>query len=386
MKKYKKIPNQTGIRKHLPSGRYEANKRIKGQLFTKTFDKISDAKHWRKTFNPFLNETEKKESSISFHELWERYEDMYFASVENSTQGIKRQKVQVFKRYLNEMPIADITPSFLDLIIKKCKKACLADSTSKRYNFNKSLDELKAVFSWYRENFDYKFHNPILKRHYTLGIIKKTKRKEKVLNQEQLINFIKAIDHETFQDFAIVQFFSAARFGEVAGIQLKNIDLLNNSLLIKEVVVEDQSKKFLELKPYPKNGHTRAVAVSSDIFQMAIQRRLGNIKNGCSYLFHIDGTPLRYRKVQYRYNKALKRVGLFPNYSSTHFMRYTMATESRRVMGSLDAAQAITGHHSVKMAEHYAKIPTKLQAETISSVGIDLQKSWNKLDSLPIIS
>ena len=119
---------------------------------------------------------------------------------------------------------------------------------------------------------------------------------------------------------------------------------------------------------------------------MAIQRRLESITDGCNYLFHIDGIPLRYRNVQYRYNKALKAIGLFPTYSSTHFMRYTMASESRRVMGTLDAAQAITGHHSVKMAEQYAKIPTTLQMETVKSVGLDLEQSWSKLEVLPVIS
>lgn len=385
MKKYKTLPNRKGIRKHLVSGKYEASKRIKGKLFTRTFNKVSDAIHWRNTFNPFESDTESRSrDKLTFEELWVRYEDMYFAAVERSTQGMKKQKVGVFMRHLHGICVYDITPTYLDLILKKCKKDALSDPTSKRYNFNKALDELKAVFNWYRENFDYKFHNPILKRHYTLGIIRKTRKKEKVLNQEQLIYFIKAIDHPVFQDFAIVQFFCASRFGEVAGIQLKNIDLRNHALLIKEVVVEDQSKKFLELKPYPKNGHSRTVSISSDIFRLAIERRLNNIKDGCSYLFHIDGSPLRYRHVQYRYNKALKRIGLFPEYSSTHFMRYTMASESRRVMGTLDAAQAITGHHSVKMAEQYAKIPSKLQSETISEVGNSLSLNWTQIENLVI--
>jgi hypothetical protein len=89
-------------------------------------------------------------------------------------------------------------------------------------------------------------------------------------------------DSPLFQDFAIIQFFCASRFGEIAGIQLKNIDLTNNSLLIKEVVIEDQSKKFLELKLYPKNGFARAVAISSDVFKGAILRRLNSVRNDCS--------------------------------------------------------------------------------------------------------
>lgn len=385
-KNYKKIPNQIGIYKHQITGMYYVEKRVSGKMFSKSFKKLNEAITWRNTYNPFkYNPDKPKERSMSFGEVWAKYEEIHFSTVENSTQGMKRQKISVFMPLLSNIAIENITPDYLDYVIDASKKNAKSDLASKRYNFNKPLDEVKALFNWYRENYDYKFHNPILKRHYSLGIIRKTVRKDKVLSQEQLVNFFRAIDCPLYQDFAIVQFFCASRFGETAGIQIKNVDLQNSSLTIKEAVVEDQSKKFLELKPYPKNGHPRAVAISSEVFEKAILRRLNHLKDDCNYLFHQDGTPLRYRHVQYRYNKALKKIGLFPDYSSTHFMRYTMATESRRVMGSLDAAQAITGHHSVKMAEQYAQIPTMLQEETVKKVGLSLQECWGKLEQLPII-
>ena len=384
MKKYKKTQH-AGIRKVLSSGTYEASKKIKGKTYSKTFKSIRDAQLWRNTFNPF-EESKDQDKGMLFEELWRRYEEAYFPEIELSSQGIKRQKIKVFMSDLKELGVKEITPDFLDHLIKKKKKLAISNPLSKRCNFNKAIDEVKAVLNWYRENFDYRFRNPIMKRHYTLGIIRKPVTREKVLQQDQLISFFKSFDKPVYLDFAIVQFFCAARFGEIAGIQLKNIDLLNKSLLIKEVVVEDQSKKFLELKPYPKNGHPRPVSINSDIFKMAISRRIKNVQEGCNYLFHIDGKPMGYRKVQSQYNRALKRAGLYPSFSSTHILRYSIASESRRIMGSLDAAQAITGHHSTKMVEHYAKLPTLLQGETVSKVGEELVKSWHRLDSTPVVS
>jgi len=63
-----------------------------------------------------------------------------------------------------------------------------------------------------------------------------------------------------------------------------------------------------------------------------------------------------------------------------------MTTELRRVMGTLDAAQSVTGHHSIKMAEQYAKMPTTLQAETVKCVGESLELCWEKQSLIPIIS
>lgn len=386
--KYKKVSGYVGIRKDLNSGMYEASKKIKGKTFSKTFRTIKEATYWRNTFNPFekTHVKDKENKFLSFQDLWSKYEDFHFPKLELSSQGIKKQKIETFMNELKDMNIYDITPDFLEYLIAKKKKQARANPRSLRFNFDKTLDEVKAVLNWYQKNYDYKFHNPVLERHYVQGIIKKTVKKEKVLSQEQLINFLRAFEDPLYQDFALVQFFCASRFGEIAGIQLKNIDLQNKSLLIKEVVVEDQSKKFLELKPYPKNGHPRVVAITSEIFEGAILRRLDHLKQGCNYLFHIDGNPLGYRKVQYRYNKALKRCGLYPHFSSTHILRYSMATESRRVMGSLDAAQAITGHHSIKMIEHYAKLPTTLQSDTVEKVGEELKKSWLKLEKLKLIN
>lgn len=386
MKKYKKVPGYVGIRKVLSNGKYEAYKKIKGKLYTETFDNIKKAIQWRNTFNPFNNSVIEKSKGMTFGELWNIYEESYFPQLEKSSQGIKRQKIVIFKNDLNELGVNEITPAYLDYLVKKKKKIETENPISRRCNFNKPLDEIKAVLNWYKENYEHQFHIPVLKRHYTLGIIKKPIKKDKVLEQKQLGNFFKSFDNSLYQDFAIVQFFCASRFGEIAGIQLKNIDLNNKALLIKEVVVEDQSKKFLELKPYPKNGHPRVVAITHKVFEAAILRRLSHIQKECDYLFHIDGKPMGYRKVQFQYNKALKKAGLYPQFSSTHILRYSMASESRRVMGSLDAAQAITGHHSVRMIEHYAKMPTLLQGETVSKVGDELAKQLSRQSITPSLT
>ena len=66
-----------------------------------------------------------------------------------------------------------VTPDYLELIIRKKKKECQSNPLRKRFNFNKALDEVKAVLNWHKENYDYRFPNPVLKRHYNLGIIRK---------------------------------------------------------------------------------------------------------------------------------------------------------------------------------------------------------------------
>jgi site-specific recombinase XerD len=50
-----------------------------------------------------------------------------------------------------------------------------------------------------------------------------------------------------------------------------------------------------------------------------------------SYVFQKNGEPLEYKSIQNNYNKALRKAGLYPTYSSTHIMRHTMASITRKV-------------------------------------------------------
>ena len=60
------------------------------------------------------------------------------------------------------------------------------------------------------------------------------------------------------------------------------------------------------------------------------------------FVFEIEGQPVSCRAIQYRYNKALKVVGLYPKFSSTHILRKAMANIVRHEL-ELDAPQTSGG-------------------------------------------
>ena len=109
----------------------------------------------------------------------------------------------------------------------------------------------------------------------------------------------------------------------------------------------------------PKNGEARVGHINDtlkDIFEKRMDKEM-------PLLFCDEqGLPLAYRKIQYHYNKALKKAGL--NVSGTHFVRHTAASIARQVGSSLDSVMSITGHKSSSMAEHYGKLATQKTIET----------------------
>ena len=171
-----------------------------------------------------------------------------------------------------------------------------------------------------------------------------------------------------YRDLAIVQFFLALRVGEAAGIQLNNIDLESSSILIKEIAVWGKNKKFEGLKGLPKNGEVRTCSLNKTLIEV-INRRLLDKKEGCEFLFHINGKALGYRAIQYQYNKALKTAGLSDRFSSTHFLRHAMATLTRKHCGSLEIVQAVTGHKDQRLVQHYAQFaPDENQRKAVEVI------------------
>jgi integrase len=163
-----------------------------------------------------------------------------------------------------------------------------------------------------------------------------------------------------------MQFYCGGRIGEIAGLQIKNIDLENKILKIKEVI-----------KNLPKNGKAREVHINSTMAEI-IMRRSKRTPKGCVFLFHNNGEPLRYNRINVAFNKAWKKAGLSGKFSGSHLLRYSSAQAARKITGSLDAAASVTGHQSMQMAAHYGKLDSN---ELNQSAVIQIEKRMKEISS-----
>ncbi len=251
---------------------------------------------------------------------------------------------------------------------------------SRRFNFDNDLKNLKAILNWYRENYDEQFVNPILKRHKSEGFINKISKKKKKLKKHELLAFFEALESDSlfWRDFAETQFYCASRVQEVAGLLISSVDFVSRTLDIENVMVWGLDKKFLYLKDSPKNDEDREVSLNDKLYEI-LQRRFKdrstksfqvckNTGAKLNLVFHINGRPLTYREIQYRYNKALTKAGLRNKYSSTHIMRHTMANMVRSRLG-LDSAQAVGGWKTRELVENvYTETPSHVGAKARNEI------------------
>lgn len=393
--RYHKIKGQLGIRKDLRSGKYLVNKKINGRKYAKQFSTIQEAQKWRQWFHPVQNtegnqlpptsrntEANGTDKGYTFFSAYNKYKEVYLSTLEPSTQEIQEPTFRFCKPLYN-FKMVELTPELFDNFFIKAKALEIdlnkIRKTNKRFSFDKEIRRIKAFLNWYRENYDFKFVMPLLKRHNDIGQIMQKKDKEKKIPLELMIDFFNALpevdgDPKFWVDFAKIHFFAAGRVGEVAGIQIENIDLKEGVLRLKHCVVwRRATKRFWYLKEYTKNKSSKYCHLTDDLREI-LARRLMNRNQNSSHLFSDNGEPLSYRQIDGAYNRALMRCGLYPKYSGTHILRHSMANATRRVMGTADAVQAVTGHKDAKMVNIYSDMPEELQIKSVEAVENKIKK------------
>ena len=360
VQKYTKT-KYVGIWRNNSAKTYRASKKINGKQFSKSFKSIQDAKAWYKSFTgarsplKILAGTHNGSNQASFREEW----DVYIA-INRSTwsygtvQKYLSRAEYFFDDTLMNKRMCDLSYNFfIDYILQKKKVA-----DYKRINFDQDLKTISSFFNFYQngkaKQYDPLFRNPISKDHFKAGVIKASKdliEKQKVLTLEELSDFYNYLPMN-MKDLLMLQLYCAGRISEAAGVTVDCVNIKKSELLIKNVVVWDQKTKMpVELKPYPKNGHTRIAHINESFEEMLI-RKLPEAKN--NLLFHDGkGGLLKYRNIQNEYDKAFKKAGIKAR--GTHVIRYTSATLVRSY-GDIDHVLGITGHKSVKMASKYGKL------------------------------
>ncbi len=340
-------------------------KRIKGKLFSKTFVSLFEAKQWQKQFDGQELSPGADEASdyTTLKEVWERMQQKHFPTLATSTKAVWRRRYELLKD-LEHFPMNKITPAKItDWVINKVTHFNSEDYQTSgrgkagRCNLNNELNMFVSIFNWYKQSEDFEQEAvsltcPVKLKHRKMGFIKPLPDKLKQINLEHaflFFDFLKPL----YQDLAKMQFFTAGRIGEVAGLQWSNIDMKNRRMLIKHTCVWDMSTKmFIELKPFPKNREARAVFITDEILEI-LKRREAFRLSGNQYVFHVEGAPLNYCTIQINYRGAQRQSGV--PYTGTHILRHGMAKLARKVGGGLDAVLAMTGHKDLKLADHYSK-------------------------------
>lgn len=150
---------------------------------------------------------------------------------------------------------------------------------------------------------------------------------------------------ETFDDrqrlIVYVLAYCGLRWGELAGLRVRDFDPLRKRLNIEQTIVDDNGKMLV--KP-PKDHEIRSVPVPSFLVEMIAAHIVGAAPDDLVFT-SVQGAPLRNRNERGRwFDQAAKGIGK-PELTP-HGMRHTAASMAISAGASVLAVQRMLGHES----------------------------------------
>ena len=371
--RYQTSTKYSGIRKDLLKGTFLVEISVNGKRHSKSFRTFKEAIDWREKLESKRTDplTRPSGACMTFGQLWHRYKLEYLPTLEISSQQT-RLALEPFFSELLENEVQSITPNVISIHLSRKKQIALTIGSSRRQNFHSEIKLLRAIFNWYIQEVDHVFVCPVLKKHKKEAIIRVLPPKSKKLGFDELKAFFSEMSKDEYwYNFALLQFLSACRVSEIAGLQKKNVCFKTKRIFIQNVVIWSRTnKKFLQLKAYTKNTETKTVHMTPTL-EVVLKSQLSQA-NQSDFVFTKNNNPLDYREIQYHYDKALKRAGLADKFSGTHLLRHSMATLTRNVVGTIDAVQAVTGHKDWKLAQHYGALGEDQNKKALNAVETEL--------------
>lgn len=385
MLRYTKLPNKKGIYKDSKTGNYYCQKRVNKKLYSETFPSIIHAVKWVKEFHPERNPVGRISSQgieelngkkqMVFRDAFEKFKRQTYYQLEQTTAEQKNKRERFFYPLMN-LDMRQINGDVVSELVFKSREAAIENPKSRRFNFNKEIDDLSAIFNWYSETVDLHFRNPIAKRrHKKMGVIKEKVEKPKPTLEETKLffNAMWEINKEDglFAMLAEVQFLMAGRVQEAAAISPRQLDFDKGILTVDQAIAWARHEGGKHYIKSTKTGATRHCQITGRM-QRNFIFLLNRMPKGCEFLFHINGKMLTYRQIQRAYNNGLKKAGLDDRFGSTHILRHAMATATRSEF-DLEYTQAIGGWKDSKTAAIYGAVDVSKQGEAARRIEEKLQ-------------
>lgn len=345
---------------------YQAIVIIGGQWqASKSFTSRAEAQEWHdneKRLRSLGFECSKIEEGYTLIDLVEEYRKIEEPTKRRSTVESDAIRWRYFiESPLAETEVAQINPSAIDCWFNFLHTHDCVNSY-RRISFNRELKLFKAILNWYRENKDYSYSVPFLKRHQ-----KRTKIAGKVslngksldryMTEEQVSSWLDLLSKKSnlvYYQLARFMVMTGFRVGEACGLEWQHINFENKTISIRQTMSWDRKTKrpYLQIGEAKNEMSLRTIQLPNELRQMLLTMK---IKNPKGLVFkNAKGEGLHYSSLYNTFSITMKKS--FVMFSGTHICRHTFATLALKVSKSTSEVQEILGHSTIKQTEKYAKI------------------------------
>lgn len=354
-------------------GRYQAARatELTKERCYSTFASLNEAKQWMQGRSLAMKGKITSGSRYTVRALLADWKAKGWPTLKESTQIFYEKTIRLLEPLL-DLEVEKLSPTTIDewlLYLKEPEQMETYRAT--RCSFEKELDTLKAVLAWYRENnARCNLVSPFRKRHTQMARIGiRPNSHEKFMRTDECRTWLRHLrdDSPLFFAMAVVQIRQVLRVSEVAAMKWRYLDLNSKTYRLCEHAIWPRlANQPARIEPGTKNlrpGDSRVLHLWKEICELLAE--LKKVSNH-ELIFSFDGSPVSYRQIQHRYNKAFASAGL--PYSSTHVCRHTGATAFLSQSGDIRALMEMGNWAKADMALHYGKILNSRAQKAISEI------------------
>lgn len=329
----------------------------------KHFRTLEEAKQWR--MQATQDTPVKRRVSYTIQNLIEEWRDWSkpprFAL---STWQVSEKDTAHFGGLVN-VPVEELSAEDIDQWLKYVVDPRYPKKAS-RFSFLRELKALKTMLNWYREYKNPKFQPPLLKRHKRDCVFRdKPQNIDLALRADDLEKFLEVLrtshSHPVYYRVAVFQALTGARIGEACGMPWKNVSFEYQSVEINQTCFWDYRTKEPSIRENTKTGERRSVILPPRL--LVLLRQWKEEGSHSVYVFHKDGSLLKYNAIQSAYKRAFQTLGL--PVRSTHVLRHTFAAIFSEQTEDIRGTQAALGHRDLRITQHYAKVSERTQRKVM---------------------
>lgn len=174
----------------------------------------------------------------------------------------------------------------------------------------------------------------------TIQTIRGKKALPRVLNTQQVADFLNSINNEKHWLLISLMYSSGLRISEVVRVRVQDFDLMNMTLMVRQ----------------GKGKKDRLTILSER--QVALLKKYMSNKEGQDYLVQSalrPGRPLSARTLQHVVERAMKKAGISGG-GTAHTLRHSFATHLLETGTDIRHIQKLLGHEHIRTTQTYTHV------------------------------
>lgn len=375
-----------GRQKYIPrkdGKKYVATIKFYGTQKEKHFETPEEAKRWRLSGDGLREEALR----MPFAEVMEKFFVHIQSRVNPSTWKTYKNSSQHLG-FFTGMPMSAINSYIIDQWLLRIKQPMyLSDQHKTRFTYEKELKVLKQILKYYIEYLDETFTMPIKARHKKDAVIdihrlkeSKNRNQERYLSSDQQVAFLESLNEscgdKVYYYLAIFQLLTGTRIGEACAINWVDVDFDEDALRISKTVHWGRGRNAeTYIQPFTKTCQSRLVPIMPSLKSLLLH--MSQTKGKGLIFSDADNLPLKYRSIQYHFNRGFQAAGI--KHSSTHILRHTYSTSFLTATKDHVSLSKLLGHQSTRQTEHYAKITSALTNQSFKEFSRDSEERLGKV-------